>query len=371
MLMRMRAEEKGLALVLDIADGVPRYLHGDAPKLRQILLNLLTNAVKYTSEGRVGLLARAENRDNEVALDFTVEDSGHGIPVEQQARIFDPFFQTESGQRQGEGTGLGLAICRQYADALGGDLVVTSTVGQGSRFSLRLALPLARGEAPGRAGLPQQILGLSRGQPRYKLLVAEDNPDNQRLITTLLQGFGFDVVMAANGREAVDRVRSERPDFVWMDMRMPEMDGYEATREIRNLAVGRDLPIVALTASAFVEDKARILAAGCDDMLRKPVDEEQLADVLERYLDVRFERGDPNTPPANEPTRPELGHIPVALRQALFEAAEQLDTESVEQVIATIAEQDPNAAQTLARLARDFRFDELIKLCDLPDSDAG
>lgn len=357
--LALRARDKGLTLQLEKTPDLPRYLIADYGKLRQILLNLLSNAVKYTRQGEVVLSARLLGCENGHAhLEFAVRDTGIGISAEDMARIFQPFYQTEAGATQGEGTGLGLAICREYARLMRAELTAESTPGAGSVFRLRVTLPLAESAGPTHA-LPQAI-HLAPGQPHYRVLVAEDQPDNQRLIEQWLTRAGFSVRCAANGEAAVAAFREWKPAFVWMDMRMPVMDGYAATRAIRALPGGRDVPIVALTASAFAEDRAAILEAGCDDVLIKPVEPGQLFACMRRLLPIEFEFEAlaPTPTPCAAPVN--LSRLPPAMRQRLAQAALILDAETVRAVARECEAEYPEIAAFLRAEVEQYRFDALL-----------
>ncbi len=368
-IMALRAQGKGLALRLERAVALPRFIVGDLGKLRQILLNLLSNAVKYTPHGEVVLAAGVAEPDANTpegasSLVFEVRDTGVGIEADAHEKIFQPFYQTEYGIQLGEGTGLGLTICREYARLVGGSLSVDSTPGVGSTF--RFVLPAEPAPPPEHLDTPRgHVVRLAPDQPAYRILVAEDQPDNQRLITQLLRQVGFQCRVADNGRDAVELFQSWHPHLIWMDMRMPVMNGYQAARAIRALPGGARVPIVALTASAFEEDEADILAAGCDEILKKPIRQDRFYDVMARKLDLRYLY----VREPREPTHPErlanggLKGLPAAQLQALASAAEQLDTDAVAAAIAAIRENDKALANDLAQLADDYEFDRIARAC--------
>ncbi|MEI6415446.1 MAG: ATP-binding protein, partial [Pseudomonadota bacterium] len=296
-MIHIRAEEKGLAFTLERDPGLPSQVLGDAHRLKQILINLLGNAVKYTDRGQVNLGVKGCNG----RICFEVTDTGPGITQDEQVKLFQPFYQTESGIAKGEGTGLGLAISREYARLMGGELGMESQPGRGSVF--RLSLPLPSTDTPALKQVVHQgrVVGLEAPAGQLRILVVDDKPDNRELVCQLLGLVGFEVETAENGQQAIDRYLTGQPRLICMDMRMPVMDGYEATRRIRELPGDRDVKIVALTASAFEEDHAGILAAGCDEVVKKPVEEDPLFGVMGKLLGLRYRYADETAPAAPPP----------------------------------------------------------------------
>ena len=256
-LMGVGAAEKGLQFALESAPDLPRFVAVDAGKLRQMLLNLVGNAIKYTDSGgvklRAGLIRSAQGGER-AQVRFEVEDSGPGISQQDCQRIFFPFVQGSQASAQA-GTGLGLAICKQYVELMGGQIGITSEPGKGSVFYFSIpvsVLPsVAEPEEPKRG----RILGLAEGQPRYRLLIVEDQAENRLLLRSLLDPLGFELREAVNGKEAVALFEQWRPDLIWMDVRMPVMDGSEAVRRIRAAKAGADTKIIALTAHALEEER--------------------------------------------------------------------------------------------------------------------
>jgi PAS domain S-box-containing protein len=290
--LAVRARRKGLEMVCQVRPEVPEGLLGDAGRLRQILVNLVGNAVKFTERGGVALLAEVQGqRGEEVCLHVAVRDTGIGIPQDKHALVFAPFTQVDgSSTRRYGGTGLGLAITARLAGLLGGRVWLESQPGVGSTFHFtawfrQVDVPgaaRAEGQAESPSGFLPRPTGPGRGptppvRPLH-ILLAEDNPVNQRLTMRLLEWQGHRVSVAASGREALARVEKGAFDLVLMDVQMPEMDGLEATAAIRQreAATGRHLPILALTAHAMKGDRERCLAAGMDDYLAKPIQPEQL-----------------------------------------------------------------------------------------------
>jgi PAS domain S-box-containing protein len=303
-MFRLRAEEKGLTLSFRRAGNVPQLVMADEGKLRQILSNLLGNAVKFTREGGVALRVTAQPCDlKRRALHFEVEDTGPGIAPEELETVFDPFVQA-GGERDvvltqlQEGTGLGLSISKQFARLMGGDISVSSELGQGSLFQFDLEIECADRTEVEAVRPRQRVRGLAPGQTTpddgpYRLLVVEDRRANRQLLIRLLEALGpppqgFEVRAAANGLEAIETWERWKPHLIWMDMRMPVMDGREATRRIKAMPQGQSTVIVALTATAFEEDRETILLEGCDDFVRKPFRKEVIYDVLAKHLGVSF-----------------------------------------------------------------------------------
>ncbi|MDO9365723.1 MAG: ATP-binding protein [Methylotenera sp.] len=282
-------KQKGLRFVLDVPRDGPLVVKVDSLRLKQIVINLINNAIKFTKQGEIAVTLRVEHED-ECSMSFllSVRDTGIGIPLELQARIFDKFAQADSStSRLYGGTGLGLSICKLLIELMGGDIQVSSSVGQGSvftmRFSLEKAVPTEDMDALSTPVIDQQKLG---GAISGKILLVEDNPVNCLVAETMLASLGLESTVAHDGLEALDLLSSDQFDVILMDCQMPMMDGFEATREIRRIEAGTGYhtPIVALTANAIVGDREKCLAAGMDDYLVKPYTEKQLEDVIKHWL---------------------------------------------------------------------------------------
>ncbi len=360
-MMGQRALEKSLELRLEQSSRVVRYLRGDEIRLRQSLVNLLGNAIKFTREGAVTLRLDAGPDPSEPRLRIEVEDTGPGIAPEDQARVFEPFVQAGQTSAQ-KGTGLGLAITRQFVELMGGRIGVSSRLGRGSRFWIELPVePASASEVAGAVEESGEVLGLEPGQPDWRILIVEDQPENSLLLGRLLEDAGFRVQTAENGVRGVERFREWRPHFIWMDRRMPEMDGLEATRRIRALPGGQEVKIVALTASVFAEQRGEMLAAGMDDILHKPFRPTEIFECLGRQLGVRYayrERAAPSDAGLSETPmdRVALAALPDGLRRALADALAILDTERIDALIGRVAERDAALGQTLRRHADDFDY---------------
>ncbi len=370
----LRAEKKGLTVTFDIAPDVPRHIHADEGKLRQVLINLLGNAVKFTASGGITMNVRYHHRASDTALlHIEVKDTGVGIAPEELVEVFKTFVQTESGRQTQTGTGLGLPISREYVRMMGGDLIVESEVGVGSKFEFDIPVEVIDPEVTKRQR-QQRVVGLAEGQPAYKILVAEDQIDSQTLMLSLLERAGFEVQVAANGKEAVERWQTWHPDLIFMDIRMPEQDGLAATRQIKTMPGGDETVIVAVTASAFEEDRIAILAEGGDDFLRKPYREADIFDIIARHLDVIYIYG----PPPDQPTGPE--HAPQALdvqtmnltmadlpdnwRADIQRAAIEVDLEWLINLTEEIQASHPRLAKQLLQWIHDFQYEEILTLIE-------
>jgi len=369
----VRAERAQLRFDLEINPTRAHHIKSDPGKLRQILINLLGNAVKFTEQGGVTLRARTwpvVGDDTMVTLQLEVEDSGPGIEPEQLGRIFEPFHQAESSPSTVKGTGLGLAICKSFVELMAGDIRVESTLGQGSLF--RVELPVALAEAGDVERIETErntVLGLEPGQPEWRILVVEDNPGSRLLLKTLLAHTGFEAREATNGEEAITQFEQWHPHFIWMDIRMPVMDGYEATAKIRSLPGGNEVKIVALTASVFKEQHMGILEAGCDEVMHKPYQSHKIFDAMARHLGVRYlyeegaEGGDRGTTEqASSLSCEQLAGLPADQRQALTEAARNLDVSATAQVIDRIRIDSPDIADGLLALTDTYQFGQILSL---------
>ena len=360
-MMRLRAEEKGLRLRLDQSSAFPRYIKGDQARLHQILVNLVGNAVKFTGHGgvtiRLGL-----RRDGGPHLLMEVEDTGIGIKPEDQKRLFQPFVQLGEPAAQ-KGTGLGLTITRQFVELMGGSIGVESTPGRGSIF--RVELPVELAEEAHIRSLPAaaqagEVCGLMPGQAQFRILVTEDQRENQLLLMKLMADIGIDARLAENGKRCVELFQEWQPHLIWMDRRMPVMDGIEATRQIRQLPGGGEVKIVAVTASAFLEQRQKLLDAGMDDFVRKPYRIHEIYDCLARHLGVKYlyRSGAPEAgagaPVALTPAM--LAVLPAALREELRDALASLDSERIGAIIQQAREADVDLGRALAHLAENFDY---------------
>jgi PAS domain S-box-containing protein len=370
-MMRLRAEQKGLQLQLDPSSRFPHYIKGDEARLRQILVNLVGNAVKFTDQGSVTVRLGTKNNVQQHLL-LEVEDTGPGIGDEERIRLFQPFTQLPGGAARG-GTGLGLSIVRQFVQLMGGTITVDSTPGKGALF--RVELPLEEADAPATAaageGAQREVAGLAPGQPTYRILIAEDQRDNQLLLSRLMTDLGLEARVAENGAECVKLFQQWRPDLIWMDRRMPVMDGVEATRRIRQLPGGDKVKIVAVTASVFTEQQTELHEAGMDGLVSKPFRFEDIYNALAEQLGMAYiYRDGRDAARSLVPLTPaDLAGLDPAERIALREALESLAVDRITAIIRRIGEHNPALAEALQNLADDFDYPAILRaLSAAPDS---
>jgi PAS domain S-box-containing protein len=376
-MFKLRSSKKHLTLTVEIAADVPQYINTDENKLRQVLINLLSNAVKFTHQGQVSLKVNQETNSQHdlntspILLYFEVKDSGVGIPSEEIQHIFEPFVQVKNEQKMQEGTGLGLPISQQFVKLLGGNLNVISEPNRGSQFSFTIpVVAVSSTEVTPRAS-HQQVLGLKGDRPHYRILVVEDRETNRQLLSQFLTPLGFEVREAIDGLEAVQIWETWQPHLIWMDIRMPVMDGYEATRQIRtresaSTLGGQPCKIIALTASAFARDRDSILAAGCDDFMAKPFQESVLLEKMAQHLGVEYiyesteSTGESNPP--DRLTADVLKVMPLEWINQLYQTAIQLNTQRILTLISKIPTENAKLAEKLRNLVNNYDFETLTEL---------
>ncbi len=363
-LMSIRAAEKGLNLSCETSSDLPTYIRSDSAKLRQILINLVGNAIKYTEKGSVGVKVNAvKEAERGVLLKIHVEDTGIGIAAQDQERIFDPFVQGGNSKTP-SGTGLGLSITRQFLQLMGGTIILESVPSVGSVFRVCLPLQLSEeSEIIQRSRSSEQVTRIAPGEPEYRILIVEDESANAFLLQRLLLEAGFRVLVAGNGAEGVEAFREWKPHFVWMDRRMPVMDGMEAVRRIR--AMGESgAKIAAISASVIPEERAELLAAGFDDFVSKPFTAEAIFSCMTRHLGVQylFKDAPASSPTGTQILEPEaLATIPEDLRGQLEDAVICLDVKRISRLIDRVSEIAPALGGLLAEDASRYAFTSMLR----------
>ncbi|MBE9040486.1 response regulator [Oscillatoriales cyanobacterium LEGE 11467] len=392
-MLQLKAATKGLHLIFECGASVPQYARIDAGKLRQVLINLLGNAIKFTDTGRVTLRVRAmddsistpqsasppTSNSQQQMLRVEVEDTGAGIAPEEMDRLFVPFRQTKLGRNSGTGTGLGLTIAQHFVGLMGGQIRARSTLGSGTNFTFEIAMesvPAAEIPAPLET---RKAIALAPEQPECRILVADDSPESRLVLVELLTSLGFSVREAQNGREAVKLRSSYAPHLILMDMQMPVMDGLEATQSIKSQPQEPVTAIVALTASSFDGERQALLAAGCDDFLAKPFREAVLLDTIARHLGVCYlyeenenDRCQCQTAPTlvleDRSLHLSLSQMPSDWIEDLHQAALKCRDDVILELVKCIPESDAELASFLQLWANDFLFERIIELIQAKSS---
>ncbi len=372
-MFRFRAQAKGLRFeaVMD-GEGVP-YVVADEGKIRQALINLIGNAIKFTRRGQIAAHVTLEQRiTNQLWLSARVEDTGPGISVEDQKRLFEPFCQAKDALNTSEGTGLGLAITRRYARLMGGDVTVSSRVGSGSVFLLEV--PVERGDAgvAAKQSPPRRVIGLTAEMRGPKILIVDDQIENRDWLAKLLTSIGFSVRSADNGEAAIRNWEEWKPQLILMDMHMPVMDGLEATRKIKGNPRGKETVIVALTASAMDDDREAAFQSGANDFLSKPCHEDELLKTIGDRLNIEYEYEEKNRDDESRLhaegealSAERLGILPQELLNKLRNATLAGDKKELDRLILEIGEiADVGIAQLLQGLANNYDYDALTRLLD-------
>ncbi|MCT7983728.1 PAS domain S-box protein [Laspinema sp. A4] len=382
-MLRFKAHEKNLLLLTEIDPDVPLYVRADQAKLRQVLINILGNAIKFTQTGSITLRVHRSsgefesvNQGNSGAcfLQFEVEDTGAGIALEDMNLIFESFGQTETGRKSGQGTGLGLPISRQFVRMMGGDIQVSSVVGVGSNFIFEIQI-----EQVSPSDVPQtqskgSVIALAPNQSSKRILVVDDMLESRLLLVKLLGNIGFEVCEAENGQEAIAQWLEWQPDLILMDIRMPVMDGYEATKQIKATAGSQKPAILALTASVFEEDRSAVFAAGCDDFLRKPLEKEELLEKIGYHLNAGYiyTTDIPASQRLKQPTEADdispaqlksyLDQMPTQWLEQIYDAAAQCSDDMILELIEEMPPEFEPLGQALSKLAENFQFHQIMHL---------
>jgi PAS domain S-box-containing protein len=367
MMFRVRTDEKKLSFSVEMIGDVPQYIVTDINKLRQVFINVLGNAVKFTEQGGIGLRVRADRIGAKGPfLRVEIEDTGPGISPDDQDKLFRHFEQTKTGQQAGTGTGLGLAISREFVRLMGGTITVTSQVAKGSVFVIQLPLKEGDAQAVQTKDKPRHVLRLQPGQATCRVLIADDMEDNRQLLAQLLTPIGFEIRLATNGAEAIQEFEQWRPHLILMDFRMPVIDGHEAIQRIRAMADGKEIKIIAVTASALDENRQQLLEVGADDFISKPFREVDLFQKIHAHVGVQYVYADDPTDAAQEDaielTFESFAGWPHDLIDPMREAVITADLDQLLARIQKVEVRDPRIAHGLRRLAEAFEYQKLLDL---------
>jgi PAS domain S-box-containing protein len=367
MMFRVRTNEKKLSFSVEMLGEVPRFIVSDINKLRQVFINVLGNAVKFTEQGGVAMRVRAEHQDAKGSfLLVEIEDTGPGISPDEQDKLFRHFEQTKTGREAGIGTGLGLAISQEFVRLMGGAITVNSQVGKGSVFLIQLPLKEGDSQEVPAKDIPRHVLKLQPGQAACRVLIADDIEDNRQLLAQLLAPIGFEVRMATNGAEAIHDFEEWHPHLILMDFRMPVMDGHEAIRRIRTMEGGKTPKIIAVTASAMEENRQELLGIGADDFISKPFRDAELFQKIHAQVGVEYIYAEQPAAAAEEDvaelTPESLANLPQDLIQSMRQAMITADLDQMLAKIQEVEPHDPRVAHGLRRLAEGFQYQKILDL---------
>jgi signal transduction histidine kinase/CheY-like chemotaxis protein len=394
MMFRVRTDAKRLSFIVELSGDVPQYIVTDMNKLRQVFINLLGNAVKFTEHGGIGLWVRADRQDSTGPfLQAEIKDTGPGIPADEQSHLFQYFEQTKAGRRAGTGTGLGLAISREFIRLMGGDIMVSSKVGEGSVFVIRLPLKEGKAQAVQTKDKARRVLSLQPGQAKCRVLIVDDQEENRQLLAQILDPVGFDVRLANEGEKAVQEFEQWRPHLILMDLRMPVMDGHEAIRRIRAMAGGENVKIIAMSASvieatsetsppvsardtrserptaariSYWGEPLDVLSGTADDFIGKPLQEAELFQKIHTHLGAEYiyaeEPAAAASGEAAEVTPVSVAGLPHDLIHPMREAVINADLDQLLAMIQEVEARDPRMAQGLRRLAEHLDYQTLLDL---------
>ncbi|HAC62416.1 MAG TPA: histidine kinase, partial [Cyanothece sp. UBA12306] len=301
---------------------------------------------------------------NDDYINITIQDTGVGIAIEELDKLFEAFAQTESGKKSSEGTGLGLPISRKFVQLMGGDITVTSEVGVGTTFSFNIKITKVNADAIETKPIIRHVIALQPEQPHYKILIVDDRPANRLLLIKLLQPVGFEVQEASNGQEAIKKWAAWQPHLIFMDMRMPIMDGYEATQHIKGIIKGNATAIVALTASVLEEEKAVVLSAGCDGFIRKPFRESVIFEVISKHLGVEYvyEEEETTKTKSLNLTSDDFKIMPQEWLERLYHGSKVLDDDLILELIEEIPESHSLLADKLTVLVDTFQIKKIKEI---------
>ena len=361
-MIRRRAEEKGLIFQVDLQN-IPKYIKTDESKFRQILINILNNAIKFTDSGSIQLRIFV-NKSVEKQLEIEIEDTGIGIPHKDMQIIFESFSRLSHDRYGIEGFGLGLAISKKLIAILGGNISIDSKDRCGTLFRFSISYENEKQSLPIFDSQSNMILSVDKNWQHIQILVVEDKWENRLLLKSLLLQVGLKVLEATNGQKAIEQFLRYRPALIFMDIRMPLMSGIEATQKIRKLPQGKQAKIIAITAHAFEEFREDILAVGCDDLIRKPYRKSEIYESIKKHVGATFVTNRAlydeisNTDTKLKPE--ELAVLPEKITLRLKKAAIDLDVSKFESIVEEIRTAYPKIANDLQKLSSQFRYDQIL-----------
>ncbi len=363
-MFKIKAAEKGLEILCEHEPEVPQYVRSDETKLRQILVNLISNAVKFTRKGNV--VVRVSALDD-TSLKFSIADTGPGIAPDEIAHLFDPFAQTRAGKEAHEGTGLGLHISRKFVQLMEGDIIVRSDISQGTTFEFNVHVGIGN---PLEAGMNEKenrrIIGIKPDALPIRILIVDDVSSNRQVLKQLLVPLHLEVKEAINGQEAIEIWKGWKPHLIWMDIRMPVMDGYEATRQIKNAPHGKDSLVIALSASAFDDKKDDALAAGCDGFIAKPFKESEIFETMKEHLGIQYVYEESTTDVTSQQQLNILSvetikELPSEWKAEMKQAIEHVNLDQMNTLIEQLRKQSEGLADAIQQRIDRFEYDKILQ----------
>ena len=368
-MFRERTNSKGITFDIEQSTLLPEIIETDENKLKQILINLLGNSVKFTDEGGVRLrINSSKTIDNKNKIIFEIIDTGAGISLEEQKKIFNYFEQTNSGKRTQSGTGLGLAISRNFANMLGGDISFTSQENKGSNFTLEVVVSDGDSTKVHNSQIYNKVLQLAPNQRNFKILIAEDKEDSRNLLQKFLEEVGFITKTAEDGLQALEIYQEWHPDFIWMDFRMPIMDGVESLKRIKNIDKNNRCKIVALTASALEEEKDSIIAYGFDGFIRKPFIDHEIFDTMKQLLNLEYIYETQSTESKSEISESEFILLSKSLspefKQNLANAVLRLNIDQIKEIISELETTNQNLYNYFTNLIVDLNYQKILDVLE-------
>ncbi len=368
MVFKERLESKHLQFIFELAGDLPRFIYVDENKLRQVFINLIGNAIKFTDEGGIAVRVKQIKKNEESGqLIVEIQDSGYGIAEDEIKLLFKHFVQTASGIKTSSGTGLGLALSRELCLLMGGDIHVKSQLGKGSVFTFTIAVKEGNPEVL-KDFINKRVIGIVNTHKKYRILVVDDRNENLIVAVKLLQLVGFETLEAVNGQDAIEKFEAHSPDLILMDMRMPVMDGFEASRLIKLSEKGKQTPIVALTASSFEDERKKIEALGMQGYIRKPFREAELFNTLAEILGIQYSYEDEKPSMLKKYSSDEasikrdVAKLPPELLVQMKEAIVLADIELLIDLVKTVQNEHPELAAYLITLANNYDYNYLQQL---------
>jgi PAS domain S-box-containing protein len=368
MIFKEPAQSKHLRYIFETDTDLPQYVIVDDNKLRRILINLIGNAIKFTDEGGVAVRTRVDQIDQQKSrLIVEIQDSGPGIPEDEINKLFQYFVQTSSGINKSSGSGLGLALSRELAILMGGDITITSEVGKGSVFTFSVEIEVGKAEAV-KDLASKRVIGYNKIKEAYRILVVDDVEENLQIVVNLLNMVGFETKAAVNGVDAIAKFEEWNPDLILMDLRMPVMDGYEASRRIRSAENGKNTPIIALTASSFEDERRKIMGQGLQGHIRKPFRESDLFGTIGNILEIQYIYENENLLDIDHydvddnSITADISKLPDELVLKMLNAVAVADLDLLIELINKIEAGNSGLSRHLLGLANNFDFDYLKKI---------